>query len=42
VYLNTAAPLEISRATNRIEGNREADLRNAAEQALIASEGDQP
>jgi parallel beta-helix repeat protein len=42
VYLNTAAPLEISRATNRIEGNREADLRRGADQAPAASEGDQP
>jgi parallel beta-helix repeat protein len=42
VYLNTAAPPEISRTTNRIEGNREADLRQGEEQALAASEGDQP
>jgi len=42
VYLNTAAPLEISRTTNRIEGNREADLRQGADQAPAASEGDQP
>jgi parallel beta-helix repeat protein len=42
VYLNTAAPPEISRTSNRIEGNREADLRQGADQALVASEGDQP
>jgi parallel beta-helix repeat protein len=42
VYLNTAAPPEISRTSNRIEGNHEADLRQGEEQALAASEGDQP
>jgi parallel beta-helix repeat protein len=42
VYVNTAAPLEISRATNRIEGNREADLRQATDPAPVAAEGDQP
>ena len=42
VYLNTAAPPEISRTTNRIEGNHEADLRQGSEQAQVASEGDQP
>ncbi|MEP7189098.1 MAG: right-handed parallel beta-helix repeat-containing protein, partial [Roseiflexaceae bacterium] len=42
VYLNTATPPEISQITNRIEGNREADLRHGADQALGASEGDQP
>jgi parallel beta-helix repeat protein len=42
VYLNRAAPPEISRTTNRIEGNREADLRHAGDNALAASEGDQP
>jgi parallel beta-helix repeat protein len=42
VYLNTAAPLEISRATNRIAGNHEADLRHATGLAQAGSEGDQP
>jgi parallel beta-helix repeat protein len=42
VYLNTAAPPEISQTTNQIEGNREADLRHGDDQALAASEGDQP
>ncbi|MEO7911594.1 MAG: right-handed parallel beta-helix repeat-containing protein [Roseiflexaceae bacterium] len=42
VYVNTATPLEISRTTNRIEGNHEADLRQGSEQALVASGGVQP
>ena len=42
VYLNTAAPPEISQTTNRIQGNREADLRRGDDQAPASSEGDQP
>jgi parallel beta-helix repeat protein len=42
VYVNATLPLAISRATNRIHDNREADLRQAGEQAQVASEGAQP
>jgi parallel beta-helix repeat protein len=42
VYLNIAQPPEISRSTNRIRDNREADLRRAGEQAQPASEEQQP
>jgi parallel beta-helix repeat protein len=42
VYLNIASPPEISQTSNRIEGNREADLRRGDDQALSASEGEQP
>jgi hypothetical protein len=42
VYLNTATPPEISRTSNRIEGNREADLRHGTDQASALSEGEQP
>jgi hypothetical protein len=42
VYVNTSLPLEISRVTNRIAGNHEADLQHAAELAQVGSEGDRP
>jgi parallel beta-helix repeat protein len=42
VYVNTSLPLEISRTTNRIAGNHEADLQHAAELAQVGSEGDRP
>jgi len=42
VFLNMEKPFDVSQASNQIHGNREADVRKGAAEAVATGTGGQP